>query len=180
MDSTEINKICGAVLGTCLFLVAMHIVSGAIFAPAEAAKPGYDIVVKAEGAAKPEAAPPEQPIEALLGSASAEHGADIAKQCQICHNVQKGQGSKVGPDLYGVVGRDKASEPGFNYSAAMKAKGGTWTVDALNEFLANPRGDITGTLMTFAGLKSEKQRADVIAFLNSLSDNPKPLPTAAK
>jgi cytochrome c len=180
MDSTEINKVCGAVLGTCLFLVALHIASGAIFAPAEAAKPGYDIVVKAEGAAKPEAAAAEPPIETLLGAASAEHGADIAKQCQICHNLQKGQGSKVGPDLYGVVGRERAAEPGFNYSAAMKAKGGTWTVDALNEFLTNPRGDINGTLMTFAGLKNEKQRADVIAYLNSLSDSPKPLPTAAK
>jgi cytochrome c len=179
MDSFEINKVLGALLGTCLFLVALHIASGAIFAPAVAAKPGYDIVVKAEGAAKPAAAAPAEPIEALLGAASAQHGADIAKQCQICHNVQKGQGAKVGPDLFGVVGRPRASEPGFAYSAAMKAKGGAWTVDALNEFLTNPRGDIPGTLMTFAGLSNEKQRADVIAYLNSLSDSPRPLPTTA-
>ena len=77
-----------------------------------------------------------------------------------------------------MVGRERAAEPGFNYSTAMKAKGGTWTVDELNKCLANPRGDIPGTLMTFAGLANEKQRADVIAYLNSLADNPKPLPTA--
>jgi cytochrome c len=178
MDSFEINKVLGALLGTCLFLLALHIVSGAIFAPPAAAKPGYVIAVKAEQAEKPQAAAAAQPIEALLATASAQHGADIAKQCQLCHNLQKGQGAKVGPDLYGVVGRKRASEPGFNYSAAMKAKGGTWTVDDLNKFLTNPRGDIPGTLMTFAGLPNEKQRADVIAYLNSLADNPKPLPTA--
>jgi cytochrome c len=181
MDSFEINKILGAVLGTCLFLVAMHIISGAIFAPPAAAKPGYEVAVKSEQSAQPQAAAaPAQPIETLLASASAQHGADIAKQCQICHNIGKGQGAKVGPDLYGVIGRQVASEPGFNYSAALKAKGGTWTFDALNAFITNPRGAVPGTLMTFSGLPNEKQRADVIAFLDSLSDSPVPLPTAAK
>ena len=180
MNSFEINKVLGALLGTCLMLVAVHIASGAIFAPAAPAKPGYEIAVKEEQPAQPQGGPAktEQPIEALLASASAQHGADIAKQCQICHNLQKGQGPKVGPDLYDIVGRPRASVSGFNYSPAMKAKGGTWTVDELNKFLTNPRGYIPGTLMTFAGLSNEKQRADVIAYLNTLSDNPKPLPTA--
>jgi len=181
MDSFEINKILGALLGTCLVLVALHIASGAIFAPPVAAKPGYEIAAKSEQEAQPQAAAAAaQPIETLLASASAQHGADIAKQCQLCHNLQKGQGNKVGPDLYGVVGRQVASEPGFNYSAAMKAKGGTWTFDELNKFITNPRGDVPGTLMTFSGLQNEKQRADIIAYLDSLSDNPVPLPTAAK
>jgi cytochrome c len=78
-----------------------------------------------------------------------------------------------------VVGRPKASEPGFNYSAAIKAKGGNWTLDELNAFIANPRGDIPGTNMTFAGLPRGGERADVIAYLNTLSDNPAPLPKAA-
>ena len=94
--------------------------------------------------------------------------------------LRKGQGNKVGPDLYGVVGRPVASVPGFNYSAALKAKGGTWTFDALNTWLTNPRADVPGTAMTFAGIASEKQRADVIAYLNSNSDNPLPLPKAAQ
>ena len=92
---------------------------------------------------------------------------------------QEGQGPKVGPDLYGVVGRPVASVAGFNYTAALKAKGGTWTFDALNKWLTDPRADVPGTAMTFAGLPNEKQRADVIAYLNTLSKNPLPLPNGA-
>jgi cytochrome c len=180
MNSFEINKILGAVLGTCLFLLAVHIASGAIFSPPVPAKPGYEIAVKEEQPAKGgEAAHAAQPIEALLASASAEHGAQVAKQCTICHNLQEGQGPKVGPDLYGVVGRQVASVAGFNYTAALKAKGGTWTFDALNTWLTNPRADVPGTAMTFAGIANEKQRADLIAYLDTLSKNPVPLPTAA-
>jgi cytochrome c len=182
MNSFEINKILGAVLGTCLFLLAVHIATGAVFTPPKAEKPGYEIAVKEEQPAAQQpgggAAPAAQPIEALLATASVEHGAQVAKQCQICHNLQKGQGPKVGPDLYDVVGRARASQPNFHYSEAMKAKGGTWTVDELNKFLTKPSAYIPGTAMTFAGLSNEKQRADVIAYLNTLSDNPKPLPTA--
>jgi cytochrome c len=184
MDSFEINKILGAVLGTCLILLAVHIASGAIFTPAAPAKPGYDIVVKNEQPAQAPggaaATPAEQPIENLLASASAQQGAQTAKVCETCHNFGKGQGNKIGPGLYGIVGRPVASEPGFNYSAALKAKGGTWTFDALNTWLNNPRSDVPGTLMTFAGLTSEKQRADIIDYLNSNSDSPLPLPKAAE
>jgi cytochrome c len=181
MDSFELNKILGAVLGTCLFLLAVHIASGAIFTPAPPAKPGYEIAVKEEQPAPGgPAAPAEVPIATLLASASAQNGEQSAKVCLTCHNLGKGQGNKVGPDLYGVVGRQVASEPGFNYSSALKAKGGTWTFDALNPWLANPRADVPGTAMTFGGLPSEKQRADVIAYLNSNSDSPLPLPQAAQ
>jgi cytochrome c len=180
MNSFEINKILGALLGTCLVLVAMHIASGAIFTPEPLAKPGYEIAVKEEQPAGGAiaAAPAEVPIENLLASASADHGAQIAKECGVCHNFQEGQGAKVGPDLYGVVGRQVASVSGFNYSAALKALGGSWTFDALNKWLTKPSADAPGTAMTFAGLTSEKQRADVIAYLNTLSAKPLPLPTA--
>jgi len=182
MNSFEINKFLGALLGTCMVLLVVRIASGALFSVPAPAKPGYEIAVKEEQPAGKEAAPAQaaQPIEALLATASVEHGAQIAKQCTICHNLQKGQGPKVGPDLWSVVGRPVASVAGFNYSTALKAKGGTWTVDALNLWLADPRTDVPGTAMTFAGLQSEKQRADVIAYLNTLSDNPQPLPTAPK
>jgi cytochrome c len=181
MNSFEINKILGAVLGTCLFLLAVHIASGAIFSPPVPAKPGYEIAVKEEQPAqKGGAAPAQQNFDTVLATASAQHGADVAKVCLTCHNMQKGQGPKIGPDLYGVVGRPIASAQGFNYSAALKAKGGNWTLAGLNTWLADPRTDVPGTLMTFAGIPNEKQRADVIAYLNSLSDNPQPLPTAQK
>jgi len=178
MDSFELNKILGAVLGTCLFVLAVHIATGAIFAPPVAAKPGYEVAVKEEKpGGKPEAAPAEKPIEDLLATASVEHGAQIAKQCQICHNLQEGQGPKVGPDLYGVVGRPIASKANFHYTDALKSKGGNWTFDALNAWLTKPSAYAPGTAMTFAGLPHENQRADLIAYLNTLSQHPEPLPT---
>ena len=181
MNSFELNKVLGAVLGTCLVLVAMHIASGAIFTPSVPAKPGYEIAVKEEQPAQGGAAAPAQvPIETLLASASPQAGELSAKVCLTCHNMAKGQGAKVGPDLYGVVGRPVASVSGFNYSSALKGLGGNWTFDALNKWLDNPRGDVPGTLMTFGGVPSEKQRADIIAYLNSNSDSPLPLPKAAE
>jgi cytochrome c len=117
-----------------------------------------------------------QSFDALVANASTERGAQVAKQCMVCHNLQEGQGPKVGPDLYGVVGRPVASITNFHYSAALKAKGGTWTFDALNKWLTNPRADVPGTAMTFAGISNEKQRADVVAYLNTLSA--RPMPTA--
>jgi len=175
MDSFRINKILGLVLGTALFLQTIHIVD-AMFIPRKvAAKPGSEAAVKEEQPAAASA----QSLDTLLASASAERGAQVAKQCQICHNVEEGQGPKVGPNLYGVVDRPVASEPGFNYTAALKAKGGKWTFAALNKWLTDPRADVRGTSMSFAGLPREKQRADVIAYLDTLSKNPVPLPKVA-
>jgi cytochrome c len=181
MDSFELNKILGALLGTCLALVALRIVAGAVFAPPVLAKPGYDIAVKEAQPSQPQAgAPAEVPIETLLASASVQAGQSASKVCLTCHNLAKGQGNKVGPDLYGVVGKGVASDPSFTYSAPLKAHGGTWTFDALNKWLQNPRADVPGTAMTFAGVPSEKQRADIIDYLNSNSDSPLPLPAAAQ
>lgn len=179
MNSFEINKFLGALLGTCLFLVAVHIASGAIFEPEKAAKPGYVVEVKAEQPAggTAAAAPAETPIATLLASASAERGGNVAKQCQACHNFQEGAGPKIGPDLYGVVDRPIASVQGFSYSAALKSKASDkWDFDTLNKWLTKPSGFAPGTAMTFAGISNEKQRADVIAYLDSLSPNPVPLP----
>jgi cytochrome c len=169
MNSFRLNKILGTILGTLLVLQTIRIVDGA-FAPAKIAEPAP---VKEEPAAAK-----VEPIEPLLASASAERGAESAKPCGICHNFQEGQGPKIGPDLYGVVGRPVASMPGFNYSPALKAKGGTWTFPELNKWLANPRADVPGTTMTFPGVPNEKRRAEVIVYLNTLSHNPLPLPQA--
>jgi len=180
MDSFEINKILGALLGTCLVLVAVHIASGAIFTPPKLTKPGFVIEVKEEQPANGAEKPKQVPIADLLASASPQAGEQAAKVCLTCHNMAKGSGPKVGPDLFGVVGRAVASVPGFNYSEALKAKSGTWTFENLNPWIENPRKDVPGTLMTFGGIQSEKQRADIIAYLNSNSDKPQPLPKAAE
>jgi cytochrome c len=182
MDSFEFNKFAGALLATCLALLALNITAEAIFAPHHPAKPGFEIEVKPEASAAgggAEAKAADEPIGKLLASATVERGQTAAKVCATCHNFQKGgPNGAAGPNLYGIVGRARAGSPGFSYSDAMKAKGGEWTVDDLNKFLANPKEFVPGTKMNFPGFSKGSQRADVIAYLNSLADNPKPLPVA--
>jgi cytochrome c len=181
MDSFELNKILGAVLGTCLVLLALNITANAVFAPHKPAKPGYDIAVQeAPAAGKPgQPAAPEEPIAKLLASADAGRGEASAKKCVACHTFGKGEPNRVGPNLWGIVGRAKASVAGFNYSAAMKAKGGNWTIEELNTYLQNPKAMVPGTNMNFAGIPRGSERADLLTFLNAKADNPAPLPKAA-
>lgn len=181
MDSFELNKILGALLGTCLFLLVMNIAAGALFTPPKLAKPGFDIAVPEQAAPDGQKGPaePAKPIEELLASASTEKGANSAKKCISCHTFEKGGANKVGPNLYGVVERDKGAAPGFNFSGALKGKGGKWTFADLSAFLINPKGFIPGTTMSFAGLPRETERADVIRYLQTLAESPVPLPTAA-
>src|SRR3989440_12038686 len=148
MDSFEINKILGAFLFTCLCLLSLNIAAEAVFHPVKPAKPGFEVAATESASGAPEAAKePDEPIEKLLASATVDKGANSAKKCAACHTFGKGEPNRVCPNLYGVVGRPKASTAGFDYSPALKSKGGNWTVDDLSAFLTNPRAYAPGTKM---------------------------------
>lgn len=180
MDSFELNKILGALLATCLGVLTLNIAAGAIFTPGKLEKPGYAIAVPdkpgATDTAKPE---PAEPLPVRLASSDPGKGQGAAKQCAACHTFEKGGPNRVGPNLFGIVERAKGSVPGFNYSAALKAKGGNWTYEDLDLFLAAPKGYLPGTSMSYAGLARGGQRADLINYLHTLADKPVPLPKAA-
>ena len=180
MDSHEINKILGAVLGTCLVLLSLNITAGALFSPHKPAKPGYDIVVPDHPVDVGKSAEPEVPFATLLASSDVVRGESATKKCIACHTLTKGGPNLVGPNLWGIVNRPKASIAGFNYSTAMKSKTGNWTIDDLNIYLLNPKAMVPGTAMVFPGIPKGSERADVIAYLNSRADNTAPLPKAAE
>ncbi len=180
MGSFEINKILGAVLGTCLVLLSLNIAAGALFAPHKPAKPGYNIIVPEHPTEEAKPGTPEEPIETLLASADIKRGESAVRKCIACHTFQKGGPSPVGPNLWGIVNRAKAAIAGYNYSSAMKGQRGNWTIDDLNAYLKNPKGMVPGTAMNFPGIPRGSERADVIAYLNAQADNPAPLPKAAQ
>src|SRR3981081_4892631 len=123
MDSFELNKILGAILGTCLVLLVTSFTAGALFAPVKPEKPGFEIAVKEtpEGGAKEAAPAPSEPIEKLLQTASVEKGAASAKKCAACHTFEKGGPNRIGPNLSGIVGAQKGEARGVHFQAAMNA-----------------------------------------------------------
>lgn len=179
MDSMEVNKGIAALLvgGIAFFLTGLL---GDLLVREELPlKPVLNIAAAPEAAAGGEAKPAGPgPIAALLATADVKTGDQFAHRvCVACHTFDKGGKNGVGPNLYGVVGGPHDHEAGFNYSPAMeKFKGQPWTFDALNEWLFKPSAYAPGTRMSYAGITNDKQRADVIAYLRSLSDNPVALP----
>ena len=184
MDSFEWNKIAGAGLFALLVAFGLSIFSEILFETEAPESPGYVVAIATEeGAEGGEAgAPAEQPIGVLLAAADPGAGEGSARKCGACHTFNAGDANKVGPNLFDIVMRPIASHEGYAYSDAMQAfaeQEGTWDYEHLNTYLADPKGVVPGTKMAFAGLRDDSERANVIAYLHELSDDPKPLPPAA-
>ena len=176
MASLEFNKIAGALLGSALVVMGLRIVAEGVFATERPAKPGYELAAASEEhAAAGAPAAKAEPLGALLAKADVKKGEGLAAECVTCHSFDKGGKAKAGPPLYGVVQRAAASVDGFSYSDALKAKGGKWSIETLNEWLANPKAYADGTKMSFKEADATR-RANILAYLNSLSDSPAPLP----
>ncbi len=175
----ELNKIAGAGLSALLVVMSLNIASGIIFAPHKPAVPGYDLPSEEPAAAAGGAAPAaDEPIAVRLAKADPARGEKAVGACKACHTFEKGGANKIGPHLYDVYGRNEGSVEGFGYSAAMKARTDkVWDAEALDHFLKAPKAYVPGTAMAFAGIGKADTRADVVAYLNTLADSPKPLPT---
>ena len=170
------NTIAGWVLFAGVVALGGSLLSGEVFNNERPETMGYPIEgVEAEGG---EGAEAEQPIAFYLASADAAKGADVFKKCQACHTVDQGAANGLGPNLYATMGKPHGHVPGFAYSPALKGVPGSWDWDSMSEWLANPKKYAPGTKMTFAGLSNPQDRANVIAFLNSKSPAPLPLPAA--
>lgn len=185
MSDLTFNKIFGGVLLTGLVIFGLREVSDIAFKKHEVEKPGYAIAVEEDtggaGAAAAEVAPDWGSV--LLLPANIEAGKAVAAKCTSCHNFDSGGPNGTGPNLYGTLGKKPGTHPGFAYSASMTdfgSKNPVWDYDHVDQFLKAPGKYISGTKMTFAGLKKQEDRIAVIAYLHSLGSTlPVPAPKPA-
>jgi cytochrome c len=174
------NKIAGGLLATTLAIVGLGELSNIVFKYETPAKPGYAIAVQEEaagGGAEAQDVIPDWGT--VLPAANVQAGATVAEKCKSCHNLDNGGPNLTGPNLYGVEGRKPGSHPGFAYSNAMTDFGGknpAWSYDLLYQFLKGPQSFMSGTKMTFVGLKKPEDRVNLIAYLRTLSGSPPPIP----
>jgi cytochrome c len=172
MSSLEGNKIIAAILVGGMITLSAGIVTNFIYRPGHGGGEGEH---QASGApAQPKAV---EPILGLLANADIAKGETIAKKCLTCHVFEASGENKVGPGLWGVIGRAAGTHEGFAYSEAMKSSGKTWSYAELNHFLANPKAAVPGTKMSFVGLPKAEDRANIIAWLRTKADSEPALPT---
>lgn len=196
MGELGLNKILFVLLATALVIMGLRTLSDAVFSHGhghgyhgeeelsynEMLAKRYAYYVEVDGGGAGAEEPEEEAFDLAAALASADAGAGeraFKAKCATCHTVEQGGANGTGPNLYNVVGADKASHDGFTYSRALSELDGEWTYGAMNEWLLNPAGYARGTSMAFAGLRRDDERANTIAYLKSISPDAPPLPEPA-
>ncbi len=181
MDSFEINKIIAAVLLAVLIIIGIGKFADYLFFVEKPEQSAYKVeglepAVTVSQAINNTEEKVEVDIKALLAMGNLAHGEKVFKKCSACHQIASGGKNMIGPNLWSVIGRTAGSVSDYKYSKAMIAYAKEWSFEEMNSYLIKPQAYIEGTKMAFAGLRKEKDRASVILYMNSKSDNPKPLP----
>ena len=173
------NKIVVSILLAVILILGINKISDVIFYVEKPEKSAYQVADVSTTATTETTSASSSTgsgdIMALLASASAADGKKVFKKCAACHSIAKGRGNKIGPALWGVLGRQAGSIPDYKYSKAMATHGKPWSFEEMNGFLIKPKDWIKGTKMTFVGLKKETERAAVILYMNNNTDSPLPL-----
>ena len=178
MNSFEINKIIAAIVLTIVIVFGVNKFADIIYSVKAPEGNTYNIATEIKEISKGDTVKADSDINisALLDLGSIDHGKMIFKKCAACHSVSKGGSNKIGPALWGVIGRKAGTIDDYKYSKAMSGFDKTWDFEAMNTFLIKPKDYVKGTKMAYAGLKKEKDRASIILYLNEQSDSPLPLP----
>ena len=178
MNSFEINKIIAAIILTIVIVFGVNKLADVIYYVKAPEGNTYNIVTETKEISKGDTVKTggDINISALLALGNIDHGKMIFKKCAACHSASKGGGNKIGPALWGVIGRKAGSIGDYKYSKAMSGFGKIWDFETVNTFLIKPKDYIKGTKMAYAGLKKGKDRASIILYLNEQGDSPLPLP----
>ena len=175
MNSFEINKIFAAILITVLIVVGINKISNMIFDKEQSDVVAYKVETPEDSAVKVKSETSLN-LSSFFAAADVAHGEKVFKKCAACHSIAQTGKNKIGPKLWNVMFRPVASVTDYKYSKALSNYQKDWSWEEMNGFLLKPSKWIKGNKMGFAGLKSDKDRASVILYLNQNGDNPKPLP----
>ena len=174
----EINKIAGAGLATVFTILMVNWGAEALYHQDAPEKMGYHVeVAEAGGGAAEAELPPDWGT--VLPAADLAAGEQAFARCATCHTINQGGANGTGPNLWGIVGNRVTHAAGFSYSAAMQAHAAeapTWGYDELDHFITNPGRYVSGTAMTFGGLRNTEERINLIAYLRRQGSTNYPIP----